>query len=334
MCPNPSQAPDDSSISEPTASRRSVLTTTATAAAAGSFAGCLGILPGNDEGTDNPGSEPPSLTPNGSTSPAWTEWAYPRGFRDQAAEYDLRLFDVDRILANRDQMMTGFPGFVERQMVDFDVYLGEIANLEDLTSAVEIDGNYVFNGPWSKSAAEESVGAFKGTTEAGSKGDYTLYEVRGEPLALAVADGQFITGRLEESEPNFEKAMPVLEALLDAKAGSRERYTVANQDVASVLEGAAADSQFYHQAIFYDEEQESNYGIGDIVGATGERTTWALEDGTITGTLLYIFASEEDANKQTVQDYADSSESLTNWTDLKVTEESPRIIRIDGTVGA
>lgn len=331
MCSNPSQTPDDSITSEPTTDRRSILTRTAAAAAAGSLGGCLSILSSNDStdtGGSNGGSETGTATPTGPTAPAWTEWAYPQGFVGPG-EYDLRLWDTDRIRENSDRIMDGITRTAPRRLETVQLYLEEITSVEDVEYVVQLDDSFVYNGSWDKRAAEEEISAFLNVSEVGERDGYTIFDDEGDdPKAMAVTDDQLVVGRLT-TETNDLDSMGLLERMLDAKLDARERYADTSVDFRTSMDGATVDSAFYHQCLFYAERESTDLDFGKIRGATMDRTSLALEDGTLTGTLVFGFASEDDLRVNTVEEYA---ESILTWTDMETTELSSQVVRLDATI--
>jgi hypothetical protein len=331
MVPTPSSgsAPD----SPRQLTRRTVLATTA-AAAAGSLGGCLGILPGNDTTPDDGstgGTSTATATP-GPSLPGYTKWAYPQGTRDTKSEYTLRRWDPQAVINNEDAVAAGIRDGMDRAMVDLGVYLDGLAEPADVESLLVFDSNRIYKGPWSASEVKESVEAFLNVESAGEHAGFALYKNTKTGDALAVADGQFIAGRLPDDVANeMESPVEVVKLIIDTHAGDTPRFGEASTDFELLFDGT--DAGYFNQAFIQPSPyQKTDYRFAQVKGKLAENVTLQLDGGATAGTFRLLFDSAESASEQTVQEFADEVPLFASWTDKSITQQHDRVFTITGTI--
>ena len=336
MTPNPS------SDREPNQSRqygrRTALTTFA-AAGVTSFSGCLDILsgdttasPSDTGGDDNMDGTPAATATSGYSLPEYTKWAYPKGTRDASSTYTLRQFDPQAIINNDASLLDGVRDLMDRHMADLELFIGEVASPEDTESLVVVDGNRIYNGPWSAVEIEDSVSAFMEVEAAGELGEYKLYEDTDANEGIAVTDGQLVVGRFKDNEaPDMESGVKVVKTIINTRAADAPQYGDDNAGFEALLDGAEVG--YYNQTIIEtNPDQETAYDFRDLKGMLGSHLTLQLEGDGTAGAFRVLFGSAESASEQAVQDFAEQSTGVKNWTDKSVTQQTDRVFTITGTV--
>lgn len=282
----------------------------------GSAAGCLS---GQDSGDE---------TPSDMQLPSYTEWLYQPGRVGEEQHSFANFTDHSRLQSYEDVLGEEYSRV--SSFVNQFPYEELELSYSDIDSTLFYDTTRITTGEFTRNSVERTLeqGGFE---RDGEKAGYTFFTGPAESPAaegtLAVGETEILSA-LPYTSPTIDDKQDAIEATIDAKQGTVDRYTEVNTPLRTVASSLGSGTSVSVET--KDPPEESDIDAGSFRGEVANGTRAQVNGETTSIQLILLFSSDVEVPVEDVTTWTETSMQFEQVSETEVSRDGRQVV-VTGT---